>query len=64
MKSHPLFQVSIGCLLLFPALLFAQALEKVVEYGFDAEELKALSNLSFVGRNLDTGGELRGRIKV
>jgi iron(III) transport system substrate-binding protein len=31
MKSHPLFQVSIGCLLLFPALLFAQALEKVVE---------------------------------
>src|SRR3989442_3588445 len=31
MKSHPLFQVSIGCLLLFLALLLAQPLEKVVE---------------------------------
>jgi hypothetical protein len=41
-----------------------KALEKVAEYGFDAEELKALSDLQFVARNLDSGGELRGRIKV
>jgi len=41
-----------------------RALEKVVEYGVDAEELKALPNLSFVARNLDSGGELHGKIKV
>jgi len=41
-----------------------KALEKVAEYGFDAEELKALPDLQFVARNLDSGGELRGRIKV
>ena len=34
------------------------------EYGFDVEEVKALPDLQFVGRNLDSGGELRGRIKV
>ena len=33
-------------------------------YGFDLEELKVLPDLQFVVRNLDSGGELRGRIKV
>jgi hypothetical protein len=42
----------------------AKVLEKAGEYGFDAEELKALPDLQFVARNLDSGGERRGRIKV
>jgi hypothetical protein len=41
-----------------------KALEKAAEYGFDLEELKALADLQFVARNLDSGGERRGRIKV
>jgi len=41
-----------------------KALEKAAEYGFDVEEVKALADLQFVARNLDSGGELRGRIKV
>jgi len=41
-----------------------KALEKVAEYGFDTEELKGLMTLQFVARNLDSDGELRGRIKV
>ena len=41
-----------------------KALEKVAEYGFDAEELEALPDLWFVPRNLAGGGELRGRIKL
>jgi len=32
--------------------------------GMDAEEIGALPDLAFVARNLDTGGELRGKIKV
>jgi len=40
------------------------ALEKAGEYGFDLDELKSLPDLQFVARNLDSGGELRGRIKV
>lgn len=40
------------------------ALEKVSEYGFDPEELRALPDLHLIGRNLDTGGELRGRIEI
>lgn len=40
------------------------ALEKVAHYGFESEDLKNLPNLSFIARNLDTGGELRGRITV
>lgn len=34
------------------------------EMGFDAEEVAALPPLSFVARNLDTGGEIRHTIKV
>jgi len=41
-----------------------KALEKAAEYGFDVDEVKALPDLQFVARNLDSGGELRGRIKV
>jgi hypothetical protein len=33
-------------------------------YGFDPEEVSNLQPLQFVARNLDSGGELRGRIKV
>jgi hypothetical protein len=43
---------------------FDRALEKAREYGFDAEQLKSLPDLTFVARNLDSGGELRGKIKV
>jgi DNA helicase HerA-like ATPase len=39
------------------------ALEKVSGYGFNADELKALPDLHLVARNLDSGGERRGRIK-
>jgi len=41
-----------------------KALENAAEYGFDLEELKVLPDLQFVARNLDSGGELGGRIKV
>lgn len=40
------------------------ALEKVEQYGFKPDELKALPDLDFIARNLDSGGDLRGRIKV
>jgi DNA helicase HerA-like ATPase len=33
-------------------------------YGFDPEEVSALQAMQFVARNLDSGGELRGRIKL
>ena len=33
-------------------------------YGFDAEEVSNLQPLQFVARNLDSGGELRGSIKL
>lgn len=34
----------------------------VVGYGFNPEEIASLPPLQFVARNLDSGGELRGRI--
>ena len=40
------------------------ALEKVEQYGFKPEELKTLPDLHSIARNLDSGGELRGWIKV
>jgi len=43
---------------------FPRALEFAAAYGFDPEELRGLPALSFVARNLDSGGELRGRIRV
>jgi hypothetical protein len=43
---------------------FPRALEFAAAYGFDPAELRGLPALSFVARNLDSGGELRGRIKV
>ena len=33
-------------------------------YGFKPDEVRALAPLEFVSRNLDTGGELRGKIEV
>lgn len=45
-------------------LQFDKALEKVQEYGFNPDELKALPDLQFVSRNLDSGGELRGKIEI
>jgi hypothetical protein len=47
-----------------PKLQEDDALEKVAGYGFDPGELKALPDLQFVARNLDIGGEPRGRIKI
>jgi len=41
-----------------------RALDLVKEYGFDPDEVSALQPLQFVARNLDSGGELRGRIPV
>lgn len=41
-----------------------RALEKAADFGFNGEELRTLPDLSFVARNLDSGGELRGRIKL
>jgi hypothetical protein len=40
------------------------ALDVVESYGFDREEVSGLEAMQFVARNLDSGGELRGRIKV
>lgn len=40
------------------------ALERVTEYGFDPLEVAGLPEMHFVARNLDSGGELRGKIKV
>ena len=40
------------------------ALEKVSGYGFSPDELKALPDLQLVARNLDSGGERRGRIQI
>lgn len=34
------------------------------EYGFNRDEVAGLDRLQFVARNLDTGGELRGRIPL
>jgi len=40
------------------------ALDKVAAYGFDQEELKALPDLHLIGRNVASGGELRGAIPI
>jgi hypothetical protein len=45
-------------------LRFDRALEKVREYGFNADELKGLPDLHFVAWNLDSGGDLRGKIQL
>jgi hypothetical protein len=34
------------------------------EFGFDPAEISQLAPLYFVARNMDSGGELRGQIKV
>jgi hypothetical protein len=34
------------------------------EFGFDLDEVRALAPLQFVARNMDSGGELRGSIKL
>lgn len=39
-------------------------LEMPKKRGMDVEEIPKLPDLAFVARNLDSGGELRGRIKV
>lgn len=40
------------------------AVEAVEGMGFKPEEVSNLAPLQFIARNLDTGGELRGKIKV
>lgn len=40
------------------------ALKCVADYGFRPEELPGLVPLNFIARNLDSGGELRGKIKI
>jgi hypothetical protein len=40
------------------------AVECVEGYGFKPDEVRALAPLEFVAKNLDTGGELRGKIEV
>ena len=40
------------------------ALDKVAEYGFSPDQVKQLPDLCFIARNLDSGGELNGRIKI
>jgi len=41
-----------------------RCLEMPRDRGFNVEEIRALPDLQFIARNLDSGGELRGRIKV
>lgn len=41
-----------------------RSLEIVAEQGFDSEEVSKLEKLQFISRNLDSGGELRGRITL
>lgn len=41
-----------------------RCLEMPRDRGFDQEEIRALPDLQFISRNLDSGGELRGRLKV
>ena len=40
------------------------ALARAKEHGFDLDELNGLPDLQFVARKVDSGGGLRGRIKV
>lgn len=40
------------------------ALETVEKYGFDPEQVKALQQFECIARNLDSGGELRGKLEV
>jgi hypothetical protein len=44
--------------------LQGKSLETVERFGFKPEEVEALQPLEWIGRNVDTGGELRGRIKL
>lgn len=41
-----------------------KSLDFVKGYGFNPDEISKLDPLHFVARNLDSGGELRGRIKI
>jgi hypothetical protein len=41
-----------------------RCLEMPRDRGFDIEEIRRLPDLHFIARNLDSGGELRGRLKV
>ena len=45
-------------------LTLPRALDWAEEYGFDRGEVADLAPLRFVARNLDTGGELRGGVKL
>ncbi len=45
-------------------LQHTRALEVVAEKGFDPSEVASLEPRQFVARNLDSGGELRGTIKL
>jgi DNA helicase HerA-like ATPase len=40
------------------------ALDVVESYGFERDEVSGLEPMQFVARNLDSGGELRGRIRI
>jgi hypothetical protein len=39
-------------------------LEMPAQRGFDVDQVRALPDLHFISRNLDSGGELRGFIKI
>jgi hypothetical protein len=41
-----------------------RCLEMPRDRGFGIEEIRRLSDLHFIARNLDSGGELRGRLKL
>ena len=41
-----------------------KTLEWPTAKGLDADEIRALPNLHFVARNVDSRGELRGRIEI
>jgi len=40
------------------------ALDKVSEYGFSPDEVQRLQQFECIARNLDSGGELRGKLEV
>jgi hypothetical protein len=45
-------------------LQYKNALDLAKERGMDTEEISRLPNLAFVARNVQSGGELRGRIRL
>lgn len=45
-------------------LTLPRALDFAEEYGFDRAEVAALAPMHCIARNLDTGGELRGQVKL